>query len=474
MRKDLPMSRSRLITVSVTLPLILVLLPLSGPAAQATGPGTGTYALNTAHIVATPPAPFIGARAAASCIGPVCLPDPLSGILSAISGLAGAIAALPGLLFTQVSNAFSTFLSGLEDWISGKMGGWISDLVLAVADKALDLWHTLWSYVGAHIFGWLGNLIDGIANAIGGFIAQMATDLITVVTTTPQFLAPGSGLSTLYSAFWTFALVIAGSLFVIEMMRGLALSWGATTLGPGTHGIRRGAVGLLALQLLNPSTGLLNTWVDIVNGLVDEVTSAGNSGSTGLAQALAGFVDFALKAMVASPGFALSVGLFFVVGASTVLLVLCTVIILQRLGGLFVLGGLIVVAPICAVALISQEFRQFGRWWFVNFVTYSLWGFGYALVLCVIGELLVVGGPASSSLAGSMGSDLLYHIALPLAGILVLLRVPRIMDTMLGAMGSRLVGATAIVDGAAAVTSSVAMRAATGAATRAIRLGGQP
>ena len=99
---------------------------------------------------------------------------------------------------------------------------------------------------------------------------------------------------------------------------------------------------------------------------------------------------------------------------------------------------------------------------------------GGGLVLCVIGELLVVGGPSSSSLAGNMGSDLLYHIALPLAGILVLLRVPRIMDTMLGAMGSRLVGATAIVDGAAGVASSVVMSAATGAATRAIRLGGRP
>ena len=460
----------RLITTPAVLLVILGLLILPNQAVHA----AGTREMTTTQVAPALPHLIANTRPAAPCIGPVCLSDPLSGILSAISGLAGAIAALPGLLFTQVSNAFSTFLSGLEDWVSGKMGGWIAQLVLAVADKALDIWHTLWSYVGTHIFGWLGNLIDGIANAIGGFIAQMATDLITVVTTTPEFLGPGSGLTGLYTAFWTFALVIAGSLFVIEMMRGLALSWGATTLGPGTHGLRRGAVGLLALQLLNPSTGLLNTWVDIVNGLVGEVTSATNNGANGLAQGLAGFVDFALKDLVASPGFALSVGLFFVMGASTVLLVLCTVIILQRLGGLFVLGGLIVVAPLCAVALISQEFRQFGRWWFVNFVTYSFWGFGYALVLCVIGELLVVGGPASSSLTGSMGSDLLYHIALPLAGILVLLRVPRIMDTMLGAMGSRLVGATAIVDGAAGVASSVVLSAATGAATRAIRLGGRP
>jgi hypothetical protein len=111
------------------------------------------------------------------------------------------------------------------------------------------------------------------------------------------------------------------------------------------------------------------------------------------------------------------------------------------------------------VALISQEFRQFGRWWFVNFVSYSLWGFGYALVLCVIGEMLVVGGPASGSLAGTMSTDLLYHFALPFAGILVLLRVPRIMDTMLGAMGSRLIGATAITDtGAAAAETMVRSR----------------
>ncbi|HVA89911.1 MAG TPA: hypothetical protein VNL71_08700 [Chloroflexota bacterium] len=448
----------------------LYLLMWQGEVVRATGAG----AVITEHAVSVTSSTLAYDHQADPCLGPVCIPDPLSGVLSAISGLAGAIAALPATLFAQVSNAFGAFLSGLEAWISGKMGGWIADLVQAVADKGLALWHGLWAYVGAHVFGWLGDVIDGIASAIGGFIAQMATNLITVVTTTPEFLGPGSGLTGLYTAFWTFALVIAGSLFVIEMMRGLALSWGATTLGPSMHGIRRGAVGLVALQLLNPSTGLLNTWVDLVNGLVGAVTSATDHGPNGLAHALAGYVDFALKAMVLSPGFALSLGLFLVAGSSAVLLVLCAVIVLQRLGGLFVLGGLIVVAPLCAVALISQEFRQFGRWWFVNFVTYSLWGFGYALVLCVIGELLVVGGPASSSLAGSMGSDLLYHVALPLAGILVLLRVPRIMDTMLGAMGSRLVGATAMIDGAAGVASTAVMSAARGAATRAIRLGGRP
>jgi hypothetical protein len=91
-------------------------------------------------------------------------------------------------------------------------------------------------------------------------------------------------------------------------------------------------------------------------------------------------------------------------------------------------------------------------------------------VLCVIGELLVVGGPTSSSLAGNVSGDLLYHFALPFAGILVLLRVPRIMDTMLGAMGSRLSGATAIVDAGAAMAASVASSMARGS----VGMRGQP
>ena len=274
--------------------------------------------------------------------------------------------------------------------------------------------------------------------------------MIAVVTTTPQLLDPGSGLADLYGAFWTFAWAICGSLFVIEMIRGLALSLGATTLGPGLGGMRRYAVAVFVLQALHPGTGLLHTWIAIVNGLAGGVTTAT---AQNLAGALAGYVALALKLAPLDAGINASVGLLIVLGVSALLLVLCALILLQRIGGMFVLGGLLVVAPLAAVALISAEFRQFGRWWFVNFVSYSLWGFGYALVVCVIGELLVVGSPTSGI---PIASAVLYHFALPFAGLLALLRVPRIMDSMLGAMSSRLVGATAAFD-AAAITATSAI-----------------
>ena len=464
------MARHRRWSLGALAALLLVLaasMPASGAnpfavpevAHAGDGPAAGLPAMSDAAFTlpggmhGLVPASSPRVRPADLCLPPLC--NPLDGVLSAINalgsaigGIASAIAALPDQLFARVSDAFTTFLTGLENWITSQIGNWIAALVHAVAGKGLDLWHTLWDFVGAHIFGWIGALIDAVAAAISTYITTAAALLITVVTTTPQLLDPGSGLADLYSAFWTFAWAICGSLLVIEMLRGLALSLGATTLGPGLGGLRRYAVAVFVLQLLHPGAGLLHTWIAIVNGLAGGVTTAA-AGS--LASALAGYVALALKLFPLDGGVSVSVGLAIVLVVSAILAVLCALIVLQRIGGLFVLGGLLVVAPLAAVALISLEFRQFGRWWFSNFVSYSLWGFGYALVVCVIGELLVVGAPASGI---PIGSALLYHFALPFAGLLVLLRVPRIMDSMLGAMSSRLIGATAAFDASASTTAS--------------------
>ena len=464
------MARARQWVLAALLLVLVASGPVTrlAPVAQAAPSLTAGVVNAPGALVSVRPAATRTARPAALCIPPLC--NPLDGVLGAISalggaisGIAAAIAALPDLLFTKVSAAFTTFLTGLENWISAHVGDWIAALVKAAADQGLALWHMLWDYVGAHIFGWIGNLIDAVAAAISAYITAGAAMVITVATTTPQLLDPGSGLADLYGAFWTFAWAISGSLFVIEMVRSLALSLGATTLGPGLGGVRRYAVAIFVLQLLHPGSGLLHTWIEIVNGLAAGVTTAA-AGS--LAGALSGYIDLALKLFPFDGGISVSVGLFIVLVVSTLLAVLCALILLQRIGGLFVLGGLLVVAPLAAVALISVEFRQFGRWWFVNFVSYSLWGFGYALVVCVIGELLVVGGPGSGI---PIGSAVLYHFALPFAGLLVLLRVPRIMDSMLGAMSSRLIGATAVIDSAAATASSAAHTVANTVISQALK-----
>jgi hypothetical protein len=113
-----------------------------------------------------------------------------------------------------------------------------------------------------------------------------------------------------------------------------------------------------------------------------------------------------------------------------------------------VLACLYVVAPACLVTWISPEFKGIARWWFASFVTYSLWGIAYALVLKVDVILLTTtGGPPND---GTAAGKAVIAALMGLAGLVALWRVPRIMDSLLGGLSSSSAGV--------ALLSSVAAR----------------
>ena len=131
---------------------------------------------------------------------------------------------------------------------------------------------------------------------------------------------------------------------------------------------------------------------------------------------------------------------------AVVFLLLITAVTVMRLTGLFVLACLYVVAPVCLVTWISPEFKGIARWWFASFVTYSLWGIAYALVLKVDVILLTTnGGPPDD---GTAAGKAVIAALMGLAGLVALWRVPRIMDSLLGGLSSSSAGAM-LVPGAA-------------------------
>ena len=136
---------------------------------------------------------------------------------------------------------------------------------------------------------------------------------------------------------------------------------------------------------------------------------------------------------------------------AVVFLVLITAITVVRLTGLFVLACLYVVAPVCLVTWISPDFKGIARWWFASFVTYSLWGIAYALVLKVDVILLTSnGGPPSD---GTAAGKAVIAALMGLAGLVTLWRVPRILDSLLGGLSSSSSGATALSGAAARYVS---------------------
>ena len=105
---------------------------------------------------------------------------------------------------------------------------------------------------------------------------------------------------------------------------------------------------------------------------------------------------------------------------AVIFLLLITAVTVVRLSGLFVLACLYVVAPACLVTWISPDFKGIARWWFASFVTYSLWGIAYALVLKVDVVLLesVDGRPHLEQVKPALEAKKPVFIDKPVAGSL--------------------------------------------------------
>ena len=165
--------------------------------------------------------------------------------------------------------------------------------------------------------------------------------------------------------------------FMLAAIRYFLTSIGGDSAYEAIGAMRRGVVGAILLQALDP---LLHGWFAAINAIAQAINGAPQGADVGT---FAAQVLGLNSLIVGAAGLLAPEVLTAAILLAVVFLLLITAITVVRLTGLFVLACLYVVAPVCLVTWISPDFKGIARWWFASFVTYSLWGIAYALVLKV-------------------------------------------------------------------------------------------
>ena len=147
---------------------------------------------------------------------------------------------------------------------------------------------------------------------------------------------------------------------------------------------------------------------------------------------------------------------WWVLAFLVVLLTLFITILLAlfvRFSGLFALIALFLIAPLCIVTWILPEFSPIARWWWASFVSYSLWGVAYAVVL--LGCAAVVGdGSTFAAVFAYPGLTLdadqtaFFQTLVGVAGLLTMTRIPELMEGVLGGLSARASGVAGLRGGA--------------------------
>jgi hypothetical protein len=295
---------------------------------------------------------------------------------------------------------------------------------------------------------WCGNTVLHLLTTVFGWVQ-------TILTATPDVTALTGGLSAFYSTMWQLALVLYVGFVALAALRYALTSVANEQPYEAIGSLRRGVVGIGLLLALQP---LLHQWFALVNDVATIITQASN-GPSAFSSLSLGFASM----LTGGSGLA-TVGVAMVTGNPAVLLaaiflalvaiVLIIAIAIVRLSGLFVLVCLYAVSPACLVTWVSPEFAGIARWWVASFISYSLWGVAYALVLKV--DLIMLNAPTLQGLGGSATAGTFLSVLLALAGLLVLWRVPRLMDGVLGGLSSGASGTTAVAGMATALISRTA------------------
>jgi hypothetical protein len=228
--------------------------------------------------------------------------------------------------------------------------------------------------------------------------------------------------------------------FMLAAIRYFLTSIGGDSAYEAIGAMRRGVVGAILLQALDP---LLHGWFTAINAIAQAINSAPQGADVGT---FAAEVLGLNSLIVGAAGLLAPEVLTAAILLAVIFLLLIIAVTVVRLTGLFVLACLYVVAPVCLVTWISPDFKGIAKWWFASFVTYSLWGIAYALVLKVDVILLTSnGGPPND---GTAAGKAVVAALMGLAGLVALWRVPRIMDSLLGGLSSSSAGATLLAGAA--------------------------
>ena len=280
---------------------------------------------------------------------------------------------------------------------------------------------------------WVDDLLQSMAIGLGDAAQGVFNWVQSALTYTPD-LTGYPELAGFYASMRDLGSALFVGFFMLAALRYYLTSIGGDSAYEAIGAMRRGVVGALLLQALDP---LLHGWFAAINAVAQAINSApqGSDVGTFAAQVLG-----LNSLIVGTAGLLAPEVLTAAILLAVVFLLLITAITVVRLTGLFVLACLYVVAPLCLVTWISPDFKGIAKWWFASFVTYSLWGVAYALVLKVDVILLTSnGGPPND---GTATGKAVVAALMGLAGLVALWRVPRIMDSLLGGLSSSSAGAT--------------------------------
>jgi hypothetical protein len=279
---------------------------------------------------------------------------------------------------------------------------------------------------------WLTQILQAFAEALGAAAQTAFTWVQGALTYTPD-LTSYPDLASLYDSMRDLGSALFVGFFMLASIRYFLTSLGADSFYEAIGAMRRGIVGAIMLQALDP---LLHGWFLAVNSIATAINTSVAGGDIGTFAADVLGIE---SLIVGAAGLIAPEVLVAAIFLAIVFLLLIAAVTVMRLVGLFVLACLYVVAPACLVTWISPEFKGIAKWWFASFVTYSLWGVAYALVLKVDVVLLTThGGPPND---GTAAGKAVVAALMGLAGLVALWRVPRIMDSLLGGLASTSAGA---------------------------------
>ncbi len=295
---------------------------------------------------------------------------------------------------------------------------------------------------------WLAHGATAGADAIG---RQVATDL-----TTQQDYTQIAELQPVFGTMQQLARDLFGLLFVAG-----ATAWYARRLGlgPGGEAATQMVEGGLGLALTLSLPRLMHLYIVAVNDASGQILAdPNNQGGATIGLLVTRLISGDLISVITVNPVFMGVIAGFVVAFFGLLVLIA---ITRTIGTMY--GAAVYMAtPVCAICMVTPLTRSVAVAWARLWFSLTLWGVSYAVALVAVRAMLAV-------FAHTGG---LQSLAAALAGGLVLYRVPRLGDALLGGGASRALGignvpmlGTAARMGLAAATG--------GAAGTAVAAGGE-
>jgi len=309
-------------------------------------------------------------------------------------------------------------------------------------------------FPGLHYFIWISDYYLGWAAR--GYLGS-AVSLLVNTPNIAQIAANSPDLGSLYATMLGIAQSLAGLFIALTLFRYFLVSIGQGG-GIGAHaGLYRAIIGMGLLKL---SPDLINIWFSGLTALTGAIVPQDFSVfpltwlDYNATQPLYYLSQGASYYSQGAPYIA-NMGSWWVSAFLVVLLLLFLILVFAifiRMSGLFSLVALFVAAPLCIVTWILPEFSGIARWWWASFITYSLWGVGYAVVLLTTAAIL--GAGAFGAVFGYGGLSLspdqvdFFQMLIAIAGLLTMARVPELLEGMLGGLSVAAGGAAGTRAGA--------------------------